>query len=111
MKYDSREETNVTKDSEATTTDTERSRERYIQIKDAIEREVQLLSDIKDVRDELNILKSIVKYQSGVETQLLGNSSTDQAWSAKYIEGDLGAMDELAKRIADAVRHPPLPNS
>lgn len=115
---------NVTKGSEATTTDPNRSRKRYTNIKNAIEREVQLLSDIKDARDELNILMSIAKYQRVVkgqllgdsyprvvEGQLLGDSSANQAWSAKYIERDLEAMDELAKRIIDSVGHPLHPNT
>ena len=63
----------------------------------------KLFSEIKDIRDELNILKSIANYQDIVQRKLLGKTSTDSDLAAKYIVNDIIEMDKLAKRIQLAV--------
>lgn len=75
-------------------------------IRDSISGATHLYGEIKDVRDELNILKSIANYQSIVQNKLFGKRSITLDLAASYMVSDLEEMDKLAGRIETAVRHP-----
>lgn len=80
----------------------------------AISEAAGLSCDIKDILDELNILKTIATHQHTVQTQLsnvLTNSDISKAatlpdleYSAARIIDDIEAMDRAADRIHSAVR-------
>ncbi|KAJ0347538.1 hypothetical protein KNSL1_006425 [Colletotrichum chrysophilum] len=87
----------------------------------------RLLFEIKDVRDELNILRTIVEYQQKVQLGLNGivpeyqqmmqlglngivpgiafaNSvDWDEDETAKYVANDIEELDRLAKKTEEAV--------
>lgn len=68
----------------------------------SIEKAKKLSCDIKDVRDELNILKSAARFQRVVQRNLArGQRNLDI--SADYVENDIREMDEVASRIQSAV--------
>ncbi|KAG5768336.1 hypothetical protein H9Q72_004104 [Fusarium xylarioides] len=73
------------------------------EIRDAIRRTEHLFTDIKDVRDELNILKAIVQYQKIVERGLAGEKAKDTDLLAENILGDIKEMELVAERIQLAV--------
>jgi hypothetical protein len=79
--------------------------DRHSKIKKAINEEVKVYEEIKDIRDELNILKTVAHYQSIVQNELYGRGSAGQSLSASYIVNDLKGMDELAERIQAAVSY------
>ncbi|RMJ13281.1 hypothetical protein BHE90_006667 [Fusarium euwallaceae] len=58
--------------------------------------------EIKDIRDELNILKSAAQHQRTVEEGLTGGS-LDVDLAAAYIVKDLREMDNSAERIQSAI--------
>ncbi|KAF4454415.1 1-alkyl-2-acetylglycerophosphocholine esterase [Fusarium austroafricanum] len=64
-----------------------------------------LSCDIKDVQDELNMLKSVVNHQNAVLEKLVSRpkSDKDQELSTGYILNDLEEMDKLTSRIQSAV--------
>ncbi|KAI4602957.1 hypothetical protein KJ359_008178 [Pestalotiopsis sp. 9143b] len=70
--------------------------------KNAISKAERLLSEIKDVRDELNILRSIVSYQNTVQLQVHKARSSDSVLSSRYISNDIADMERLATRIQSA---------
>lgn len=61
--------------------------------------------EIKDIRDELNILKSAAQHQKTVEEGLTGET-LDVNLAAAYIVKDLKEMDNSAERIQFAVGLP-----
>ncbi|KAI1478751.1 hypothetical protein F4774DRAFT_143221 [Daldinia eschscholtzii] len=63
----------------------------------------QLFGELKDVRDELGIIKSIVGYQKVVQRKLFEKSSTGSSLSTDYIADDIAEMEKLAGRIQSAV--------
>lgn len=69
----------------------------------------QLLFEIKDVRDELNILRTIAEFQRKVQSRMNGRELTatspilDEDLTAVYVRNDIDEMDKLAGRIKDAV--------
>ncbi|KAJ4127978.1 hypothetical protein NW768_008261 [Fusarium equiseti] len=68
----------------------------------SIEKAKKLFCDIKDVRDELNILKSAARFQRVVQRNLSrGKRNVDI--SADYVENDIREMDEVASRIQAAL--------
>lgn len=71
--------------------------------KKSISKSESLLSEIKDVRDELNILSSIVNYQNTVQRQVYDESSSESGLSSRYISNDIANMEKLATRIQSAV--------
>ncbi|KAF4436098.1 ankyrin unc44 [Fusarium acutatum] len=73
------------------------------EIRDAIRRTEHLFTDIKDVRDELNVLKAIVQYQKIVERGLAGENVKDTDLLAENILGDIKEMEVVAERIQLAV--------
>ncbi|KAI6784034.1 Serine/threonine-protein phosphatase 6 regulatory ankyrin repeat subunit C-like protein [Emericellopsis cladophorae] len=68
----------------------------------AIGRAAGLFREIKDIRDELNILKAVVEAQEIVQNQLQKIQPRD-IQSAKSILKDIYEMDELAKRIQSSI--------
>lgn len=72
-------------------------------IKDAIKTAERLFGEIKDIRDELNILKSIANHQNSVQNKLMGKGSAELDLTASYITNDITEMDNLANRIQSAV--------
>ncbi|KAF5614061.1 1-alkyl-2-acetylglycerophosphocholine esterase [Fusarium sp. NRRL 25303] len=73
------------------------------EIRNAIRKTENLFTDIKDVRDELNILKAIVQYQKIVERGLVGENVKDTDLLAENILGDIKEMEVVAERIQLAV--------
>jgi hypothetical protein len=63
----------------------------------------KLFADIKDVRDELNILKSSARFQKKVQRDLARDYVYDTNHSADYVENDITEMDSVADRIQSAV--------
>ncbi|KAM0290518.1 hypothetical protein ACHAO9_004876 [Fusarium lateritium] len=73
------------------------------EIRNAIRRTEHLFTDIKDVRDELNILKAIVQYQKIVERGLAKEDVKDTDLLSENILGDIKEMEVVAERIQLAV--------
>lgn len=71
----------------------------------AIKKAERMYCEIKDIRDELNILKSAVQHQRTVEAGL-HRRSLDGDLTAAYIVNDLKEMDNSAERIQSAVSPP-----
>ncbi|KAK2728263.1 hypothetical protein CKAH01_11158 [Colletotrichum kahawae] len=75
----------------------------------AVKKAAQLLFEIKDVRDELNILRTIAEFQRKVQSRMNGRELTatspilDEDLTAVYVRNDIDEMDKLAGRIKDAV--------
>lgn len=72
----------------------------------------RLLYDIKDVRDELHILKTIAVYQQKVQRCLIDTTPSlplditvkwDEDQTAEYVMDDIDELDKLAKKTEDAV--------
>ncbi|KAK1522972.1 hypothetical protein CPAR01_14515 [Colletotrichum paranaense] len=72
----------------------------------------KLLYDIKDVRDELNILRTIADYQKRVQRKLIGTvpdhtpdatTNWDEDETAAYVMNDIEELDKLAKKTEDAL--------
>ena len=61
------------------------------------------LHRIKDVRDELNILKTIAKYQLSVRSKMAGETRKKDDLMASYVLGDIVELDNNAKQMHDAV--------
>ncbi|KAI8294060.1 hypothetical protein K4K56_003099 [Colletotrichum sp. SAR 10_98] len=78
-------------------------------VQDATRDAAKLLFEIKDVRDELNILKTIAEYQGKVQSLMDDNgpSDTDDGFdedlTAKYVTKDIKELDGLAKKTEDAL--------
>lgn len=73
----------------------------YAYIRDTIIEAEKMYCDIKDIRDELNILKSAAQHQKTVEEGLTGGS-LDVDLAAAYVVKDLKEMDDSAERIQSA---------
>ncbi|KAK7706280.1 hypothetical protein SLS64_007619 [Diaporthe eres] len=89
------------------------------EIRSAIKNAKKLYCDIKDVRDELNILKSVAQYQRDVQRVVAREGARDANLSAAsikemkesdlpadYIVNDIEEMDIVADRIQSAVSFP-----
>lgn len=59
--------------------------------------------EIKDVRDELNILKSAAQHQMTAEAGLSAGEPLSPDLTAGYVLNDLNEMDNSAERIQSAV--------
>ncbi|KAF5720983.1 ankyrin [Fusarium mundagurra] len=68
----------------------------------AIKKAKDLYCDIKDVRDELNILKSVAQYQQIVQRGLAGKEVDESRFSSTYVVKDLKELDSIAQRIQSA---------
>ena len=63
-----------------------------------------LLEEVKDIRDELNILKSLLRHQKTVWDDLFRVSAkNDRRRSPDYAMEEIEEMDRSAKRIQDSV--------
>ncbi|KAF5565383.1 het-6-heterokaryon incompatibility [Fusarium napiforme] len=69
----------------------------------AIKNAKDLYCDIKDVRDELNILKSVAQYQQIVQRGLASKEVDESHFSSTYVVKDLRELDSIAERIQLAV--------
>ncbi|KAI8308606.1 hypothetical protein K4K61_002478 [Colletotrichum sp. SAR11_59] len=64
---------------------------------------------IKDVRDELHILKTIAEYQQKVQASMentipsVSKAGFDENMKAKYVKNDVEELDRLASNIQEAV--------
>ncbi|KAF4499446.1 het-6-heterokaryon incompatibility [Fusarium agapanthi] len=65
----------------------------------AIKKAKDLYCDIKDVRDELNILKSVAQYQQIVQRGLASKDVDESRFSSTYVVKDLRELDSIAERI------------
>ncbi|KAF5570167.1 ankyrin [Fusarium phyllophilum] len=68
----------------------------------AIKKAKNLYCDIKDVRDEHNILKSVAQYQQIVQRGLAGKEVDESWFSSTYVVKDLKELDSIAQRIQSA---------
>ncbi|CAH0044338.1 unnamed protein product [Clonostachys solani] len=74
-----------------------------IKLRDEIFKAHKLFIDVKDIRDELNILKSIAKYQEIVQEKMLGKKHCAELnLPASYVVNDIAEMDKLVERIQSA---------
>ncbi|KAI3527918.1 hypothetical protein CABS03_11814 [Colletotrichum abscissum] len=75
---------------------------------EAVKKAAQLLFEIKDVRDELNILRTVAEFQRKVQSRMDGREPNtisnvlDADLTAAYVRNDIDEMDKLAGRIRDA---------
>ncbi|KAF5985664.1 1-alkyl-2-acetylglycerophosphocholine esterase [Fusarium coicis] len=72
------------------------------EISSAIRKAKNLYCDIKDVRDELNILKSVAQYQQIVQRGLAEKGVDESRFSSSYVVKDLKELDSIAERIQSA---------
>ncbi|KAH6880036.1 hypothetical protein B0T10DRAFT_519632 [Thelonectria olida] len=72
-------------------------------IREAIIKAQKLSSHIKDIRDELNILKATAKYQKPIQDALSGDRAMQAGLTASYIVNDIEEMDNVADRLQSAV--------
>ncbi|KAK1716731.1 uncharacterized protein BDZ83DRAFT_734000 [Colletotrichum acutatum] len=75
----------------------------YDDIETTIQKAYTLSSDIKDVRDELNILKSVAQYQEIVQKGMKDSPVNDGELSAAYVVNNIKEMDIVADRIQSAI--------
>ncbi|KAF4475281.1 Ankyrin-1 [Colletotrichum fructicola Nara gc5] len=75
------------------------------EIRKAIKKAEKLYSNIKDFRDELNILKSVAQHQLTVQKGLPvpGKEVQDADLLATYVLNDIRELDNVAERIQSAV--------
>ncbi|KAI3551249.1 hypothetical protein CSPX01_01166 [Colletotrichum filicis] len=73
----------------------------------------ELLFEIKDIRDELNILRTIAEYQRKVQSSMddtalellnVHNPEFDRDSNAKYVKNDIDELDRLAKNIQGSLQ-------
>ncbi|KAJ0344713.1 hypothetical protein KNSL1_009112 [Colletotrichum chrysophilum] len=75
----------------------------------ATRKAANLLFQIKDVRDELHILKTVADYQEKVQNSLdeaihsASNAAFEENMKAKYVRNDIDELDRLARNIQEAV--------
>ncbi|KAK1488528.1 hypothetical protein CABS01_02158 [Colletotrichum abscissum] len=65
----------------------------------AINKAEKLYSDIKDVRDELNILKSVAQYQQSVQRKLTPSQVKNADLTAAQVVSNIIELDVVADRI------------
>ncbi|KAK6716981.1 hypothetical protein SNK05_000182 [Fusarium graminearum] len=63
----------------------------------------QLACDIKDLRDELNMLRSIVNSQLTVQKIMPGNTKGSSSITGEYFSKDLEELENVAKRTQESV--------
>ncbi|KAK7750798.1 hypothetical protein SLS62_007197 [Diatrype stigma] len=68
-------------------------------MKESIRRATQLSKKAKDVRDELNILRTIASFQLAVQSRLANNAMKKEDLTAQYNLNDINELDKLASRI------------
>lgn len=65
----------------------------------------ELFSEIKDVRDELGIIKAIINYQDIIQQGLFGGDLTNSGLTASYILNDITDMESRASRVQSAASY------
>lgn len=80
-----------------------RRKSRDGKIRQATEMAEKLYCDIKDVRDELSILKSAVQQQEIVQKGVYRKKVKDGNLSSTYVLNDLKELETVAERIESAV--------
>ncbi|CAH0023250.1 unnamed protein product [Clonostachys rhizophaga] len=78
------------------------------EIRKATEEAKRMSCEIKDIRDELNILKSVAQYQRDVEQKLSTNDSSkmgsrNSSLRANYVVEDVSQMDRVSLRIQSSI--------
>lgn len=81
--------------------------EKSIETEKMIRTAAELSYAIKDVSDELNILRSIAKSQEMIQREQYGKESPPVDNSAAYVCEDISEMYKMASRIQNAVRSNP----
>ncbi|KAI1066726.1 hypothetical protein LB506_012110 [Fusarium annulatum] len=69
----------------------------------AIQQAKNLYCDIKDVRDELSILRSVAQYQQIVQKGFAEKGVDESRFSSSYVIKDLKELDSIAERIQSAI--------
>ncbi|RMI94418.1 hypothetical protein CDV36_016473 [Fusarium kuroshium] len=72
-------------------------------LQDGLKKVADQLCHIKDIRDELNILKSIATFQSKVQSTMAGNGANKDL-SSDYLSRDIEELDKLAEQTQEAVK-------
>lgn len=72
-------------------------------LQDALNTVAVQLCQIKDIRDELNILKSIAKFQRKVQSTMAGSGAKEEL-SSYYLLRDLDELDKFSNQTQEAVR-------
>ncbi|KAG5768337.1 hypothetical protein H9Q72_004105 [Fusarium xylarioides] len=72
-------------------------------IGEAIQKAKDLHCDIHDVRDEINILKSVAQYQQMIQKGRASKLAEDSSLSSTYVLKDLQELDCTAERIQSAI--------
>uniref|UniRef100_A0A8H7NC66 Ankyrin repeat protein n=1 Tax=Bionectria ochroleuca TaxID=29856 RepID=A0A8H7NC66_BIOOC len=78
------------------------------EIRKATEEAKRMSCEIKDIRDELNILKSVAQFQRDVEQKLSTNDSSktgsrNSSLRANYVVEDVSQMDRVSLRIQSSI--------
>ncbi|KAJ4243835.1 hypothetical protein NW762_014713 [Fusarium torreyae] len=84
-------------------TQKEDTKDRNERIEKAIKRAADLSYEIRDIRDELQILQTIAKYQRIVQKNLKNESSVESGLWEGYILSDIQDMTKTADRIQSGV--------
>jgi ABC-type lipoprotein release transport system permease subunit len=70
--------------------------------REAVGTAAELFRRIKDIRDELNILKALAEAQDGVQSALMYYRDRDMQ-KARSVVKDIIELDEIAKRLQNSV--------
>ncbi|KAL1875215.1 hypothetical protein Daus18300_003286 [Diaporthe australafricana] len=73
------------------------------ELREAIKKAKDLSSNIKDIRDELNILKATAQYQRDVQEGVYKDQVLRADLSAAHVVNDIREMDSVADRIQAAL--------
>lgn len=71
-------------------------------MRDAIKKAETLSCRIKDIRDELNILRSVAGYQKTIQETLAGSNVPKSLLTSNYVVSDIKEMDIVVNRIQSA---------
>ncbi|KAJ4230958.1 hypothetical protein NW759_002941 [Fusarium solani] len=63
----------------------------------------ELACSVKDIRDELNILRSIVNFQLTVQKDMAGNPESSTGITAHYFWKDIEELENVARRVQESV--------
>ncbi|RSL93591.1 hypothetical protein CEP52_013157 [Fusarium oligoseptatum] len=80
-----------------------RTSERMNRLQDALHKVSVQLCQIKDIRDELNILKSIARFQRKVQSTMAG-SKTKEELSSYYLLRDIDELDKVSNQTQEAIK-------
>ncbi len=70
---------------------------------DSIADAADLSKDVKDIRDELNVLRTIADFQLTVQSRLAGDSTRKDDLSAQYVLTDIKELEKVAEKIQEGV--------